>query len=142
MEIKSYKTMKLNILTMENSEMARANIPPNVLPFRWLAHHVSEIFLMLLPKIDMNGSSKISVIFGQRGQEVAFDNVFGVTNYFIEDFDFKTFYSLSSHEQELTLLTELTKALLFIANRKEENKIISDLITATAYKFENKLTEI
>ena len=124
--------MKLRTLTMEDSEMATANTPPNVLPFRWLTHHVSEIYLMLLPKIEINGSSKISIIFGQIGQEVAFDNMFGVTSYFIEDFDFKNFYSLSSHEKELVLLAELKKSLLLIANRKKENKFISDLITATA----------
>jgi hypothetical protein len=122
--------MKLGILTLESSEMA--DIPSAALPFRWLAHHVQEIYLSVLPKVEINGSSKIALMFGHMGREVAFDNVLGVTSNFIEDFDFKRFYKLSSKEQELTLLAEIEKALLTIANRKGENQIISDIIKTTA----------
>ena len=69
--------MKLNKLILQESEMARKN-NTNSEPFRWMAHHVAEIYIYLLPKININESSKITLEFGaSTPNDVFFDAILG-----------------------------------------------------------------
>ncbi len=81
--------MNLSMLILQESDAAALN---ESICIRHLGHHITQIFMTLLPKVNINGSSKIVVSLGPRGDEDVFDNVLGVTNIFIEDFDFKLFY--------------------------------------------------
>lgn len=121
--------MNLNILTLRESDSTTL---PKGIRIRQLAHHITQTFIALSPKIDINGSSKIVVILGPRGDEDLFDNVLGVTNIFIEDFDFHQLLSLSRTAQDIKLLEELRQALTTIATRKGRNEKTVDIINSTA----------
>lgn len=108
--------MSLKILTLQESDEAALTMGVRI---RHLSHHITQIFMELLPKIDINGSSKIVVSLGPRGDEDLFDNVLGSTNIFVERFDFKNFLSLSRLNQDIELLEELRRALIVIATKKE-----------------------
>ncbi|NMY99929.1 hypothetical protein HBO04_07355 [Pseudomonas proteolytica] len=101
---------------------------------RHLSHHITQIFMEFLPKIDINGSSKIVVSLGPRGDEDLFDNVLGSTNIFLESFDFKKFLSLNRRSQDIELLEELRRALIAIATKRESNDAIVEQINQTAEK--------
>ena len=129
---KKNKNMKLSILVLEESQSA--NLPKNAIPFRWLTHHVSEIYLNLLPKINVNNSRKIVLNFGNQGNDVAFNSVLGCTNIFIEDFDFEKFYSSSTGEQELILIDAIKANLVSIYKRTNNNPEDIQSIIAIADK--------
>jgi hypothetical protein len=131
-ENKDIREMKLSILALEQSQSA--NLPKNAIPFRWVTHHVSEIYLHLLPKININNSSKIVLNFGNQGNEVAFNSMLGCTNIFIEDFDFEKFYCSSTRERELILIDAIKSNLVSIYKRNNNNPEDIQSIIATADK--------
>lgn len=121
--------MNLNILTLQESD---ASVLTEGVRIRQIGHHITQIFMTLLPKVEINGSSKIVVSLGPRGDEDLFDNVLGVTNIFIENFDFKQFFSLDRFNQDKQLLEKLRHALVAIAMRKESNHATVEIINSTA----------
>lgn len=121
--------MNLNLLTLQESD---ASALTDGVRIRQMSHHITQIFMTLLPKIEINGSSKIVISLGPRGAEDLFDNVLGVTNIFVEDFDFKNFISLDRASQDKTLLETLRQSLVEIATKKESNKTAIDTINLTA----------
>lgn len=123
--------MSLKILTLQESDEAALTTGVRI---RHLSHHITQIFMEFLPKIDINGSSKIVVSLGPRGDEDLFDNVLGSTNIFVESFDFKKFLSLNRRSQDIELLEELRRALIAIATKIESNDAIVEQINQTAEK--------
>lgn len=121
--------MTLNMLTLQESDAAPRTVGTRL---RQLSHPLTEIFMALLPKIDVNGSSKVTIALGPQGDEEAFDNVLGVTCVFIEDFDFKHFLAQDPATQNNQLLELLRQNLIAIATRKGENAQAVDAINATA----------
>lgn len=123
--------MSLKILTLQESDEVALTTGVRI---RHLSHHITQIFMEFLPKIDINGSSKIVVSLGPRGDEDLFDNVLGSTNIFVESFDFKNFLSLNRRSQDIELLEELRRALIAIATKRESNDAIVEQINQTAEK--------
>ncbi|MGY2373663.1 hypothetical protein ACW9IB_04080 [Pseudomonas sp. SDO524_S393] len=121
--------MNLNLLTLQESDISAKRDGIRV---RQLSHHITQIFMELLPKIEINGSSKIVVSLGPRGDEDLFDNVLGVTNIFIENFDFDNFLSMNRVNQDKQLLEELRQALIAIATKREKNSTTVNIINSTA----------
>lgn len=121
--------MNLNILILQESDEAALN---EGIRIRHLGHHITQIFMTLLPKVNINGSSKIVVSLGPRGDEDLFDNVLGVTNIFIENFDFKHFLSLDRLSQNKKMLEILRSALIDIATKKGNNETTVEIINSTA----------
>ncbi|KTC51302.1 hypothetical protein AO262_30755 [Pseudomonas fluorescens ABAC62] len=117
------------MLTLQESNTAALTDGVRI---RQMSHHITQIFMALLPKVVINGSSKIVVSLGPRGDEDIFDNVLGVTNIFVEHFDFKHFLSLNRSNQDKLLLEELRRALIVIAERKNPSNQAVDLINSTA----------
>ena len=78
--------MRFKILKIEASQAVKNQFEP---PFRWMAHHVKEIYMEMLPDVVINGSQLIEIDCGPQGDEEIFDNILGSTNHFVEDFDFK-----------------------------------------------------
>ena len=142
--------MRLSILTVELSDfeskvmkdlleqnkkpmIQRVKLPKNIKPFRYYPHHIKEIFLILFPKnVGINDSSKIAIVFGPRGDEPIFNNVLGVTNYFIEVFNLKKFYELSDSEKEMFFLENIKNSLINIVNNNSKDEEIIKQITSTA----------
>ncbi|NNA94165.1 hypothetical protein HBO33_03230 [Pseudomonas gessardii] len=122
------------MLTLQESDESALTTDVRI---RHLSHHITQIFMELLPKIEINGSSKIVVSLGSRGDEDLFDNVLGSTNIFVENFDFKKFLSLNRRSQEIELLEELRRALIAIATKRESNDATVEQINQTAEKVLN-----
>jgi len=121
--------MHLNLLVLQESDAA---VLPEGIGIRRLSHHITQMFMALLPTVEINGSSKIVVSLGPRGQEDAFDNVLGVTHVFVEDFDFEHFLSLGRPGQDIRLLEALRGALLAIATSRGGNDVLVKLVDSTA----------
>jgi hypothetical protein len=130
----------MRYFTVELSKSVK--LPENVKPFRFYAHHVKEIFLALFPNnLNINNSSKIAIEFGSRGDEPIFNNVLGVTNCFIETFDFDNFYKLNDNEKELVLLENIKNALInIIRNNADNENVIEQIIIIVNKIIENKFS--
>ncbi|SCW74044.1 hypothetical protein SAMN04487970_103766 [Paenibacillus tianmuensis] len=124
--------MKSNLLTLESTELA--DIPQNVLPFRHVVYHIKELFMTFLPPIEINNSSKVEISFGPRGDESIFDGVLGVTNIFIEDFNFNNFYKLDKSKQEKEVLKIIVDSLCELSLRRNEDTSIINTIKMAANK--------
>ncbi|OCG00897.1 hypothetical protein A9G12_02980 [Gilliamella sp. wkB112] len=100
-----------------------------------MAYYIKEIYMALLPKININNSSKIEIIFGAKSEDdVEWDNMLGVTSIFVEDFDFKSFYSIPSSAQELTILNYIDIKLQEIVSRTSNQAHTIELIKETSKK--------
>lgn len=133
--------MRLSVLTVELSDETK--IPQNDKnPFRFFAHHIKEIFLALFPRnISVNNSSKIAIEFGIRGNEPKFNNELGVTNWFIEEFNFNGFYLANDYEKEIILLENIKDALIdIIKNYSMNNNAIEQIINTSNKVIENKFS--
>jgi hypothetical protein len=97
------------------------NMVCSSLPFRLTAHHVKEIFIALLPsKYTLDGSSLFQITCGSSEGKPIYNRLpsFGCSEYFVEDFDFDSYYKYSQSEQEEIILDMIESVLLQIA---EEN---------------------
>jgi hypothetical protein len=119
--------MALRILTLEVSKKLKSS------HFNWTVHHIQEIYLQLFPKdIKINNSTKIAIVFGPIGNEPVWNDVLGVTSYYIESFDFNNFYGLNKIEQENLILEIVNNALINISEKNGENQdVIQKIIKAT-----------
>lgn len=124
--------MKLKTLTLECTQLAQ--IPKGVKPFRSVVYHIKELFMNFLPPISINNSSKIELSFGPQGDEVLFDSVLGVTNVFIEDFNFEYFYKLSNEEQQDVILKMIVCSLSELSFSKNSDDSVLELIKEAAEK--------
>jgi hypothetical protein len=75
--------------------------------FPQTAHHVREIFAAILPhKYYLDGSSLFQITFGSKENKPKYYSLLGSSEYFVEDFDFTSYYnSPPSHQQEIILQT-------------------------------------
>lgn len=121
--------MTLNMLVLQASDSITL---PGGVHIRQMTHHITQMFMALLPRVDINGSSKVVVVLGPRGEQDLFDNVLGVTSIFIEDFDFDGFLSLDLASQDVKLLDALRGALIAVATRRGENENAVEAINSTA----------
>jgi len=126
--------MYLTLLVLQESEAA---VVPQGACIRRLSHHITQMFMALLPKVQIGGASKIVVSLGPRGDAAVFDNVLGVTNIFVEDFDFAHFLALDRPSQDMRLLDALRGALVAIAARSGGNGEVVKLIDSTADAISN-----
>ena len=125
----------MNLRELRLQESCTAEILQNGVPFRWLTHHISQIYTYFLPKVDINGSGLITLEFGPKSElDVEFDNMLGCTNVFIENFNFRNFYDLSLQERNFALIEEIRASLITIHKRKRNNTEVIQAITSTADK--------
>ena len=122
--------MKLTMLAVEASD--GAVVPPEI-PFRWLAHHVREVLLALLSKgLDVDGSGKIQVTCGPKGEDVQYQQMLGTSNYFVEDFDFAQFSALTGESRDNYLLDIIQNSLIDMALRSGASPTVERAIKETA----------
>ena len=121
--------MKFNLLTLEATKLAV--MPRNSLIFRHIVYHVKELFMLFLPLIELNNSKKIELSFGPRGDEEIFNGDFGVTNVFIENFNFENFYKMDMEKQEKEILKIIVSSLCEISQRKGEDITIINALNET-----------
>src|SRR4051812_43281500 len=99
-------------------EASRTALIPSEPVFRWTAHHVKEVFLALLPRrFILDGSGKVQITCGPRGNDIQYQQLLGTTNYYREEFAFQEYYAASPPEREEILLKTIEDALFDITLR-------------------------
>ncbi len=94
--------MRLRDLVIQESRLAAT---PDGEPFRWTTHHVAEVFLALLPKqFVLDGSVKVQITCGPRGDEPKCQQMLGSTEYFNEGFDFNFYYDQPPCDRQEVIL--------------------------------------
>lgn len=85
--------------------------------FHATGHHVRALVLHFLPpNYILDGSSKLSVIFGERPpREQRYSQVLGVSIYYVDNFDIPLYMGRTRAEQQEIILVELTNAMLEVA---------------------------
>ncbi len=107
-------------------------------PFRFYCYHIAEMFMELLPLIEINNSSKIAIVFGKKDKfDTEFDGIDGVTSVFVENFDFNYFYNSNKEEQNHIILENIKNTLVEIYKRRGKDVSVIKMIEETA----NKLIE-
>jgi hypothetical protein len=97
----------------------------NEVPFRWTTHHVTEIFISLLPKnYELDGSSLVQITCGLDEGQPTYRQMLGSSEYYIPDFDFQGYYNLSLEEREKYILGVIEKTLTEIARQYNANELI------------------
>jgi hypothetical protein len=102
-------------------ERSRAStVEREVIPFRWTAHHVIQIFTSLLPpKYNLDGSSLFQITLGSSGGKPIYSNLLGSSELYIEDFDFDLYNESSSLQQEQIILDLIEHTLLLISRKND-----------------------
>lgn len=81
--------------------------------FHSTAHHVRALLLHFLPRgYVLDGSSKFSVVFGQRpAHDQPYQQSLGVSISYVQDFDIEAYMDRPRAEQQEIMLTALTRAM-------------------------------
>ena len=103
---------------------------PNGVPFRWLAHHVREGVVALLPKgLDVDGCSKIQITcVPGRTQSRQYWQALGASEYVVEDVDFGRLYALPPRARDTCLLAVVEDALVDLAGRHHRGDAVETAI--------------
>jgi hypothetical protein len=93
--------------------------------FHGKTHHVVEMFTHLLPEgFDLDGSAKVTITCGPRGPESPYQQLMGTSHYFVEDFDFGRFFSISGEERDKMTLRTIHDVLTDIALRRGREEVV------------------
>ena len=94
---------------------------------------VRDVFLTFMPrKYVLDGTRKTNLNLGPRRNEQQYWQALGVNMYYVEDFDFRSYFAASIQKQDDMLLTVLETSLLDIASRfGADPKPIQQAIRAT-----------
>ncbi|THJ31585.1 hypothetical protein E8K88_14830 [Lampropedia aestuarii] len=117
--------MKISTFAIEAAKNARE---ASEKPFRWSAHHVKELIFFYLKGVDLDGSSKIQLTFGEPEEnELVYSKILNASNYYIVDFDKKAYDKLSEKEREMYVLKESIIALKAIAELNQRVDVVGFL---------------
>lgn len=106
---------RLNDIEIRESELTYSN--KRGWFFHPTGHHVRALLLHFLPpNYILDGSSKFSVIFGDRPPHFqTYSQVLGVSIYRVENFDMQEYMARPRGEQQEIILAEITKAMLDVS---------------------------
>ena len=86
--------------------------------FNFSTHAVQEIFLAFMPrKYLLDGMGKTNLCLGSRNGDEQYEQLIDVNIYYVEGFDFRTYFTASAHDRDEMLLTALERGMLDIAGR-------------------------
>lgn len=104
----------------------------NMFPIRWKSHHLTELFIELCPKFELDGSSHLSILATRKRPEYddKYDNfeAFHVSSYYLEKEEIENLERLVGEEAEKYILNLMEEVLLYIANVSESNEEKSNII--------------
>lgn len=109
----------------------------NVIPVIWQAFHVIEIFMHYLPKIDLDGSSKLCILFREKKdteQQYMQSDYFGVSIYYVDEAEIDRQRGLKKEEEEEYYLNIIVDTLKYIAKINNRDGEIFNIIDETAQK--------
>lgn len=129
------KNLKLNILILEGDrKYEKAN---NVVPISFQSFHVVELFKYYLPKIILDGSSKLVIYFKDKPEsekQYMIDHYFGVSWYYVDNNDISKLETLKKEELNeyyLNIIIKVFKDIVQINNGSSE---LLEIIDETARK--------
>ncbi|MFJ6987280.1 MULTISPECIES: hypothetical protein [unclassified Streptomyces] len=119
--------MKLTMLAIEAAPHAQM---PDGVPFRWLAHHLREGVVALLPKgLDVDGCAKIQLTcVPGRVQTGQYWQALGASEYVVEDVDFGRLHALPPRARDTYLLALVEGALVDLARRHHRGDAVETVI--------------
>jgi len=110
--------MYLRDISVGASESAVMPRGKTVRDFNRSTHHVQEIFLALMPeRYSVDGTGKINIDIGPRGDEDQYVRLLDVSVYHYEDFDFHNYFLSDANARSEMILEVLERSLLAIAKR-------------------------
>lgn len=127
--------MKLNMLVIEGNK--RAEKVNDLEPVRFQSYHVVEIFMFFLSKIDLDGSSKLTIYFEKRPsnkKKYVCDNYFHVSWYYVNESDIELLNSLEKSDKDEYFLNVIVKTLKSIAEINHCNQEIFEEIDVASQK--------
>ncbi|WP_058487059.1 hypothetical protein, partial [Defluviitalea phaphyphila] len=120
-------------------EYEKAN---NLFPIRWKAHHITELFLELCPRMELDGSTNLNISHPKkkRNHEKKYvrDDYFNVTTYYLEEEQMKALELLTLEEAEEYIVELLEEVLIDIVNRYDKNEEKIRIIKDTIKKMREK----
>lgn len=124
--------MKLSILSIEGDKYEEKK---RKFPIIWQAYHIKEIFMHFLPKIEIDGSSKIVIYFKDKPiseKQYMHDEYFGVSWCYVDKEKLQKINYLKNRELEEFYLDVIVEKLKEIARENDNGKNVVDYIDATA----------
>ncbi|WP_145046558.1 hypothetical protein [Paenibacillus xylanexedens] len=120
--------MKLKKIILEgDSKYEKVN---QLFPIRWKSHHVTELFMELLPEIELDGNKQLTILATRNRRENAkkYNNykAFNASSYYLEEEQIKTLELLKNPEDvERFVLGIIEEVLVDIINivGEDEEKI-------------------
>lgn len=137
------KRRKLALLVIEGDRnYQKAN---NVIWVNQQAFHVIEIFMFFLPKIDLDGSSKLTIFFKKRKdseQQYMQNNFQGVSWYYVDEDEIERQRHLKREEEEEYYLSIIADTLKRIAQIDGRDDTLFKIIDETAQKVRDNNFEL
>lgn len=129
------KRRKLSILVIEGDRDYEKT--HNVIPVNWQAFNVIETFMHFLPKMDLDGSSKLSILFRKKKyteQQYTQSDYFGVSIYYVDEAEIDRQRGLKKDEKEEYYLNIIVNTLKWIARTQGSDATLMNIIDETAQK--------
>lgn len=134
-DIKGVKIMKLNMLVLEGDRgYEKLN---DVIPISFQSYHISELFMHFLPKIDLDGSSKLVIYFKEKEESEAkyvCDNNFHVSWFYVDKNDLNNLKNLNKEMLNLYYLNIIADTFRYIAKQNNCNQEILTIIEETVQR--------
>lgn len=107
----------------------------NLFPIRWKSHHLTELFMELCPKLDLDGNGKLTIFATRNRRENAkkYNNYkeFHVSSYYLEEEQIKNLELLDLEEAENYILDIIEQVLTDIIERNSGDEEKNSIIKAT-----------
>ena len=137
------KRRKLSILVIEGDRDYEKT--HNVVPVNWQAFNVIETFMHFLPKMDLDGSSKLSILFRKKKdteQQYTQSDYFGVSIYYVDEAEIDRQRGLKKGEEEEYYLNIIVNTIKWIARTQGSDATIMNIIDETARKVRDNHFEL
>lgn len=137
------KRRKLALLVIEGDKNFEKT--HNVIPVNWQAFHVIEIFMHFWPRIDLDGSSKLSICFRKKKdteQQYMQSDYFGVTIYYVDEAEIDRQRELKKEEEGEYYLNIIVDTLKYIAQINNRDAEVFNIIDETAQKVRDNNFEL
>lgn len=137
------KRKKMTLLVVEGDRNYEKT--HDVFPVNWQAFHVIEIFMHFWPQLDLDGSSKLSILFKEKSdseQQYEQSDFFGVSRYYVDAAEIDKQRELKKEEKGEYYLGIIVDAFKRIAQIHDRDEKIFNAIDETAQKVRDSNFEL
>lgn len=137
------KRTNLNLLVIEGDRDYEKT--HNAIPVNWQAFHVIELFMYFLPKVDLDGNSKLAIFFKNKAdsvQQYMYYDVQGVSCYYVDEVEIERQRKLNKEDESEYYLNIIVDTLKRIAQINGRDTEIFNIIDETAQKVRDNNFEV